>query len=100
KIDRQLVGPIVESPAQRQLVESIIDIGRSLGIQVIAEGVESLEHAHILRDLGCTALQGFAFARPMASPDLPAFVNSAGWRQAPLIDAPYVNRRERRGARR
>jgi len=100
KIDRQLVAPIVGSPAQRQLVESIIDIGKSLGIQVVGEGVESLEHAHILRDLGCDILQGYAFARPMDAAGMNDFLKAGAWRDAPLAAAPYVNRRERRGARR
>ena len=64
KIDRQLVTPIVESPAQRQLVGSIIEIGKSLGIEVVAEGVETMEHARMLKELGCDLLQGYAFARP------------------------------------
>lgn len=68
KIDRQLVAPIVTSPAQRKLISSIVDIGRSYGIGIVAEGVETMEHAAILRDLGCQTLQGYALARPM-SPD-------------------------------
>ena len=74
KIDRQLIMPIVGSPAQRSLVESIIDIGKSLGIEVIAEGVETMEHARILKELGCDMLQGFAFAMPMSSADFSQFV--------------------------
>ncbi len=68
KIDRQLVAPIVTNPAQRKLISSIVDIGRSYGIGIVAEGVETMEHAAILRDLGCQTLQGYALARPM-SPD-------------------------------
>ena len=82
KIDRQLVVPITGSSAQRHLVESIIDIGRSLGIGVIAEGVETMEHARLLRQLGCGGLQGYAFARPMAADDLAAFVRARTWRAA------------------
>ena len=82
KIDRQLVMPIVHSPGQRQLVGSIIDIGHSLGIEVLAEGVETMEHARVLKALGCDALQGYAFARPMSGADLVAFVQSRRWRQA------------------
>ncbi len=63
-------------PAQRQLVESIIDIGKSLGIEVTAEGVETMEHARILKDLGCDILQGFAFAGPMSAADFKQFVRS------------------------
>ncbi len=68
KIDRQLVAPIVTNPTQRRLISSIVDIGRSFGIGIVAEGVETMEHAAILRDLGCNTLQGYALARPM-SPD-------------------------------
>ena len=67
KIDRKLVAPIRESLSRRQLVASIIEIGRSQGIEIVAEGVETMEHAAILRDLGCHALQGYAFAKPMSA---------------------------------
>jgi diguanylate cyclase (GGDEF)-like protein len=82
KIDRQLVMPIVGSPSHRQLVASIIEIGKSLDIEVIAEGVETMDHARILRDLGCRGLQGFAFARAMISEDFAGFVQSQTWRSA------------------
>ena len=72
KIDRQLVTPIVRSAAQRRLVRSIVEIGRSLDIEVAAEGVETMEHAALLRDLGCVILQGYAFARPMPADELAA----------------------------
>lgn len=81
KIDRQLISPIVESDGQRNLVASIIDIGQSLGIKVVAEGVETMEHAAILRDLGCDTLQGYALARPMPSDQLMDFVRDQGWRR-------------------
>jgi EAL domain-containing protein (putative c-di-GMP-specific phosphodiesterase class I) len=73
KIDRKLVAPIDVSESQRRLVASIIEIGRSLGIGIVAEGVETMTHAEILREMGCQTLQGYAFARPMSSADLMAF---------------------------
>jgi diguanylate cyclase (GGDEF)-like protein len=88
KIDRQLVGPIVTSAAQRRLVQSIVDIGRSLDIEVVGEGVETMEHAAILRDLGCNMLQGYAFAAPMSADALVDFVRGRGWMPAaPLAKA-------------
>jgi len=66
KIDRQLVTPTIDSLTQRELVRSIVKIGASLDIASIAEGIETMEHAKILRDLGCQTLQGFALARPMS----------------------------------
>ena len=82
KIDRQLITPIVRSAAQRRLVRSIVEIGRSLGIEVVAEGVETMEHAALLRDLGCTILQGYAFAKPMAAEELEARLRTRHQRTA------------------
>lgn len=82
KIDRQLILPIIQSEGQRRLVASIIEIGQSLGIKVVAEGVETMEHARILRELGCDALQGYAFAAPMSPDKLIEFVRAKAWRKA------------------
>lgn len=82
KIDRQLVMPMIVSPHRRKLVETIIDIGRSLDIEVVAEGVETMEHARMLRDFGCHDLQGYAFARPMTAQNVIGFARSEAWRTA------------------
>ena len=79
KIDRQLVIPLLESRAQQKLVASIIEIGRSRGIEIVAEGVETMAHAHVLRDLGCDILQGYALARPMPPGDLLSFIGERRW---------------------
>ena len=83
KIDRQLIIPLLESRSQQQLVSSIIDIGRSRGIEIVAEGVETMAHAEILRDLGCHVLQGYGLARPMAPADLLGFIRERRWLKAP-----------------
>jgi diguanylate cyclase (GGDEF)-like protein/PAS domain S-box-containing protein len=80
KIDRELIKPMTQSAEQRRLVGSIIEIGRSLGIRVTAEGVETMNHAHILAELGCDSLQGYALARPMPAADMPAFIRAESWR--------------------
>lgn len=82
KIDRQLVAPIVESERQRQLVRSIVEIGRSQGIEVCAEGVETAAHVRILQDFRCDQLQGYYFARPMPAHDLLTFLKTEQWRRA------------------
>lgn len=79
KIDRQLVTPITGSTAQRQLVSSIIEIGKSLGIEVVAEGVETMEHARILKELGCDILQGYFLGRPMEAKAFKTFAQSRKW---------------------
>jgi diguanylate cyclase (GGDEF)-like protein len=82
KIDRQLVDPIITEPSQRRLVASIVDIGKAMDIEIVAEGVETMEHAKILRDLGCDILQGYAFAKPMSREALEAFLGEQSWRRA------------------
>lgn len=82
KIDRQLVVPIVKSPQRRQVVSSIIEIGKSLGIEVVAEGVETMEHAQTLKSLGCDILQGYAFGQALDSDGIKAFVRSRRLRTA------------------
>ena len=74
KIDRQFVLPIVESAEKRRLISSMIDMAKALNIEVVAEGVKTLEHAQILQDLGCSLLQGYVFSRPMPAADVEAFV--------------------------
>jgi diguanylate cyclase (GGDEF)-like protein len=83
KIDRQLVMPILTSPQERALVRSIIEIAGSLGIETVAEGVETPDHAVWLRELGCDLLQGYAFARPLSFDDFAtAVAGNPSWRLA------------------
>jgi diguanylate cyclase (GGDEF)-like protein len=76
KIARQLISPIAESAQQREVVQSIVQIGRSLGVEVIAEGVETMQQAKILQDLGCDILQGYALSRPMSAREIMQLLSS------------------------
>ncbi|MXN47317.1 EAL domain-containing protein [Shinella kummerowiae] len=82
KIDRRLVQPLTQSTAQQSLVQSIIDIGKVRNIETVAEGVETMAHADLLRRLGCHVLQGYALARPMAAEDFLAFAKARAWMPA------------------
>jgi len=99
KIDRQLVAPVVESAAQRNLVASIIDIGKSLGIQVVGEGIETMDHARVMRDLGCDILQGYALARPMDADRLAGFLKAQSWRAGAMQTSPAKPRRRKLATR-
>jgi diguanylate cyclase (GGDEF)-like protein/PAS domain S-box-containing protein len=82
KIDRQLVSPILKSRKEQALVRSIIEIGRSLGIEIVAEGVETMQHAEMLSMLGCDLLQGYAFAKPLSRDAFLAFGTEMRWKMA------------------
>ena len=76
KIDRQIIEPVATNEGQRRLVASIVDIGHTLGIKVVAEGVETMEQARVLAEIGCDFLQGYAFARPMPAQQLENWLRS------------------------
>ena len=65
KIDRTFVTEITGSARGSSIAEMVIQLGRNLGLSVIAEGVEDERQAHILRSLGCPLAQGFLFSRPL-----------------------------------
>ncbi len=84
KIDRTLIQPIVDSRRQRELVKTIIGIGRMLDIRVVAEGVETEAHVPILKNMGCCYLQGYGLARPMDADAVRAFLVELGNTQGRL----------------
>ncbi len=73
KIDRSFTADIRDDPLARRLVASIIDLGRALGLETIAEGVEAAEEAQFLGAWGCDYLQGYFFSRPLPADGLPAW---------------------------
>jgi diguanylate cyclase (GGDEF)-like protein len=66
KIDRAFVTEITGSTRGSSIAEMVIQLGRNLGLSIIAEGVEDDRQAQILHDLGCPLAQGFLFSRPLS----------------------------------
>lgn len=71
KIDRSFVNGVEHDERKLSLVRAIIAMGHSLGMEIVAEGVETEEQATILADLGCEYLQGYLFSRPVPAAELP-----------------------------
>ena len=65
KLDRAFVRDIDRDPRNAAIAAAIIGLGRSLGLDVVAEGVETAAQAAVLRELDCPMVQGFHFARPL-----------------------------------
>ena len=65
KIDRAFVHGVADNPNDRSLVRTIIAMGRSLGLDMVAEGVESVHQLQVLSDLGCNKAQGYLISHPV-----------------------------------
>jgi diguanylate cyclase (GGDEF)-like protein len=74
KIDRSFISALGTDPAAMTIVRLVIDLGNNLGLDVVAEGVESADVAELLDRLGCRTAQGYHFARPMPSAALQAWL--------------------------
>jgi diguanylate cyclase (GGDEF)-like protein len=76
KIDRNIVRPIAESAQALRMTASIVELANALDMEVIAEGVDTVEKAQLLHAMGCHALQGFFFSQPMPSAELRSFLQN------------------------
>jgi EAL domain-containing protein (putative c-di-GMP-specific phosphodiesterase class I) len=74
KIDRSFVMAMDESPSDATIVRSTIDLGRNLGLDVVAEGVETQGAWDTLRGQGCTLAQGYFVSRPVPAEELEALL--------------------------
>ncbi len=81
KIDRSFVGNLLEDGENRAIVEAIIGLAAVFQRDVIAEGVETVEIAEKLLELGCELGQGYGISKPLLAAEVPAWV--ANWETCP-----------------
>jgi len=97
KIDQTFVRDMLEDPDDLSIVEGVMGLSKAFRREVIAEGVETLQHGVALLQLGCYYAQGFGIAKPMPASKLSVWVNSwqpdKTWTQ--VKNEPYINRPER-----
>ena len=77
KIDRSFIRDLESDVDDRAIIEAITDMAKHLGIEVIAEGVETESQKDILQQIGCHWLQGYYFAKPMPVTEFEKFILAA-----------------------
>ena len=80
KIDRSFIRDMVDDPSDQAIVRATVALAQELGLHTVAEGVETEAQLAMLREMGCTSIQGYLVARPMPASELP------GW----LADKPTI----------
>nr|WP_328666743.1 aminotransferase class I/II-fold pyridoxal phosphate-dependent enzyme [Streptomyces sp. NBC_00322] len=96
KVDKSFIDDISVDEQQVALVEGIVRIADTLGLQVIAEGIEEVEQRDRLAAMGCRFGQGYLFARPMTADQGEQLLRSAGEHQAPRLISSTASRRTAR----
>ena len=82
KIDRGFVSGATAQPRKRAMIETSLDLARKLDLQVVAEGVETVEEWQLLAGLGCDFAQGYLISPAVAGDQLPDAI--LRWRQTHL----------------
>jgi diguanylate cyclase (GGDEF)-like protein/PAS domain S-box-containing protein len=77
KIDRSFITDVMTNSEDMAIVRAIITLGHSLGMLVVAEGVESRAQLNLLRELGCDEVQGFFTGKPVTAAELEAQIRAA-----------------------
>jgi diguanylate cyclase (GGDEF)-like protein len=94
KIDRSFVSSMESDPSDAAIVSTTVELARRLGLEVIAEGVESADHLTQLREVGCDMAQGHFFSRPVEARDL-AGIARADWSWVKIQEGDVVPIRRR-----
>ena len=87
KIDRSFIKNALTDPDDAAIARTIVGLGHSLGLEVVAEGVETAEQEAFLVREGCDAVQGFFYGRPMPEGDLAGFVRAHRRSRFALVSA-------------
>jgi len=82
KVDQSFVRDMLIDPDDLAILQGVLGLAEAFHREVIAEGVESMQHCELLLRLGCELAQGYGIARPMPAADIPAWIMA--WRPDPL----------------
>jgi diguanylate cyclase (GGDEF)-like protein len=84
KIDRCFIHDMIDDGRDAAIVSAIVTMGHSLGLRVVAEGVESAQQVQLLKELGCDVVQGYYYHRPVSGEQFAALLMADANRMIPL----------------
>ena len=77
KLDMGFVRKIEKNEKVRKIIRAVVDMSHSIGIEVVAEGVETKEQLDYLKGISCDYIQGYYFSRPLPEQDFETMLNQA-----------------------
>jgi EAL domain-containing protein (putative c-di-GMP-specific phosphodiesterase class I) len=77
KVDKSFVDGLGENPEDTAIVEAVVSLARAMGMQTVAEGIESTGQADLLRVLGCEMGQGYYFSEPLPAHEANALLSTS-----------------------
>ncbi len=87
KIDRSFIARLTQNPEGETLIHTLVQLGKALSIETLAEGIEHEDELSLLQSEHCDSGQGFLFARPLEAPDAEAFLYAWESRRTPAASA-------------
>jgi diguanylate cyclase (GGDEF)-like protein/PAS domain S-box-containing protein len=89
KIDQSFVRDLSERQGTSPIISAIVGIAQGFGLQLIAEGIETVEQMNLLRELGCEEMQGYLFSRPVPGSEIKGLLTGMSWCPAELSQAKF-----------
>jgi EAL domain-containing protein (putative c-di-GMP-specific phosphodiesterase class I) len=90
KIDRSFVQDMLHDSGTAKVTQAIVQLGHALGMEVVAEGVETMQEDKLLRDQGCDEIQGYLYSRPLPSREMGAFLRAHHDHASPMSQRPVL----------
>jgi diguanylate cyclase (GGDEF)-like protein len=80
KLDRSFIENVADGLTDAQIVKAVVEMARALGLEIVAEGVETADQLAAVRNLGCHQAQGFYFMPPLPAEEVPGVLAQSPWR--------------------